>query len=327
MTDPTQRTCISCGSHGLAAMRQYRCKSAQGRAIFGNSWLYRCGACELIQSAPNPSLETLSGYYAVDYRNQCLGGSDVADLTRFPLDNLFYYNRGQSVAELAAPYVDAAPAPRILDIGAGYGHILHALGERFPGASRTAIEFSDVCVTHLKSLGIEVHAEPAEEVLPKLELFDVIVMSHVLEHFLDPGAMLRMIGSRLKPGGVLYVEVPHIPVEAMHRYIDSVWAPRFDEPHITFFDPRSLTRMIEASGLSVEFCETAGPEYQRVSALRFRVPHWRWFLQRIMPAPVFRFLRRQRVTDSLKVRSREEAFYQQGGFRIWIRAIARRAEK
>jgi SAM-dependent methyltransferase len=182
-------------------------------------------------------------------------------------------------------------------------------------------------VRHLNSLGIEVHAKPAEEVLPRLERFDVIVMSHVLEHFLDPGAMLRLTGRRLKPGGVLYVEVPHIPLEAMHRHVDSVWAPRFDEPHITFFDPGSLRRVLAANGLAVEFCDTAGPEYRRVSALRFRAPQWRWFVQRILPAPVFRFLRRQRVTDSLKVSAREEAFYEQGGFRIWIRSIARRAEQ
>ena len=307
-------------------MRPYRSKSAQGRAIFAGAWLYRCDGCGLIQSSPNPSLETLERYYAVDYRNQCLGGSDVADLTKFPLDNLFYYNRGQSIAELLTPFVTVRE-PQVLDIGAGYGHILHALGERFPGGSRTAIEFSGVCVEHLRSLGIAVHAEPAEEVLPRLEQFDVIVMSHVLEHFLDPGAMLRLIGSRLKPGGVLYVEVPHIPLEAMHRYIDSVWAPRFDEPHITFFDPQSLSGLLHATGLQVEFCETAGPEYRRVSALQFHVPHWRWFFQQVVPAPVFRFLRRQRVTESLRVNAREEAFYQRGGFRIWIRGIARRVDQ
>lgn len=326
MTVPTQPTCISCGGDGLAVMRAYRCQSAEGRAIFHGSRLYRCGVCGLIQSSPNPSLETLAGYYAVAYRDRCLGGADVADLTKFPLDNLFYYNRGQSAAALVAPHV-ATHEPRILDIGAGYGHILHALGALFPGGSLSAIEFSNVCVEHLRSLGITVYAEPAEDVLPRLEQFDVIVMSHVLEHFLDPRAMLRLIGSRLKPGGVLYVEVPHIPLEAMHRYLDSVWAPRFDEPHITFFDPLSLAGILEASELSVESCQTAGPEYQRVSALRFHVPHWRWFFQRILPVPVFHFLRRQRMVRSLKVSAREEAFYRQGGFRIWIRGVARRTKE
>jgi SAM-dependent methyltransferase len=271
-------------------------------------------------------LELLAGYYAADYRHQCLGGSDVAELAKFPLDNLFYYNRGQAVAALVAPRVETA-GPRILDIGAGYGHILRALGGRFPRASLTAIEVSDVCVGHLRSLGIAVHAEPVENALPKLEPFYVIVMSHVLEHLLDPGATLRLIGSHLKPGGLLYVEVPHIPEEAMRLYIDSVWAPHFDEPHITFFDPRSLSGLLAACGMAVEFCETAGPEYRRVSALRFRVPHWRWFIQGILPAPVFHFLRRQRVAQPLKVSLREESFFQQGGFRIWIRSIARRAER
>ncbi|HEY3444072.1 MAG TPA: class I SAM-dependent methyltransferase [Paludibaculum sp.] len=324
MMAPAQSICISCGHAVLLPQRLYRCKSAQGRALFGGSQLYRCQGCGLIQACPIPSLPALAEYYAEDYRNHCLSATDTEELTKFPLDNLFYYNRGQSVAELLASRV-ASSEPRILDIGAGYGHILHAMGERFPGGALSAIEFSNVCVEHLRSRGITVYAEPAEDVLPALAPFDVIVLSHALEHFLDPGAMLRLIASRLSSGGILYVEVPHIPEEAMHRYIDSVWAPRVDEPHITFFDPRSLNGVLAASGLAVELCTTAGPEYSRVSALQFHIPHWRWLFERIIPKPVFRFLRRQRAAQSLKVNPREEAFYRQGGFRIWIRAIARRA--
>ena len=323
MTAPAPRICITCGPAVLLAQRRYRCKSAQGKALFGGSQLYRCQGCGLIQAFPLPSLPALAEYYAEDYRNHCLSATDAEELQKFPLDNLFYYNRGQSVAELLAPRV-TSPQPRILDIGAGYGHILHALGERFPGCTLSAIEFSNVCVEHLRSRGIAVFAQPAEEILPALPPFDVIVLSHALEHFLDPGAMLRLIASRLSPGGILYVEVPHIPEEAMHRYIDSVWAPRVDEPHITFFDPRSLSGALAASGLAVELCTTAGPEYSRVSALRFHIPQWRWLMERIIPKPIFRFLRRQRAAQSMKVNAREDAFYQQGGFRIWIRAIARR---
>lgn len=323
--------CLLCGSPSLAPRRRYRTKTKHGRAIFGETWLHECQDCGLVQSGPCPTLQQLADYYAVDYRNGCFAGADVADLSQFPLDNLFYYNRGQSIAELVAPYLTAqrstGQSPRILDIGAGYGHILHALGERFPTATRTAIEFSEVCVTHLRSLGITVHAEPAETVLPRLnEQFDLIVLSHVLEHLLDPQSMLQMIHERLAPGGLLYIEVPHIPAEAVTDYIDSVWAPRFDEPHITFFSPQPLTRLLQQAGFAVPFCDTAGLVYKRVSRLAFEMPHWRWFLQRVMPRSFFHFLRRQRLMQPLKVKTREDSFYQYGGFRIWIRSISQKPE-
>lgn len=321
--------CLLCGSSALKALRPYRTKTAHGRALFGQSWLFGCQGCELVQVLPSPTLQRLTDYYAVDYRNGCFAGADVADVTKFPLDNLYYYNRGQSIADLVAPYLTApsrtGKAPRVLDIGAGYGHILYALGERFPTAQRSAIEFSDVCVAHLRSIGITVHAGAAEQVLPTLEeQFDVIILSHVLEHLLTPGDMLQMIRTRLAPGGLLYIEVPHIPAGSEKHYIDSVWAPRFDEPHITFFSPSPLKRMLQTNGFEVAFCDTAGLIYKNVSALTFHLPHWRWFLQRLIPPPVFRFLRRQMIAPSLKVQQREESFYEYGGLRIWIRSVSRK---
>ncbi|MBI1790681.1 MAG: class I SAM-dependent methyltransferase, partial [Acidobacteria bacterium] len=216
-----------------------------------------------------------------------------------------------------------AESPRILDIGAGFGHILYALGERFPKSRRTAIEFSGVAARHLQSIGVDVITEPVENVLPRMEgQFDVVVISHVLEHLLDPGAVLKLIRSSLAPNGVLYVEVPNIPADSLLRFPDHVWAPRFDEPHITFFSTGSLHTLLESRGLTALFCDTAGPFYRYISSLRFRMPTARWFIQHKMPPALFHFLRRQSFTKPVRMREREESFYQYGGCRIWIRSIS-----
>lgn len=277
----------------------------------------------MVQSSPRPSLEALANYYAEDYRGGCCAGADVADVEEFPKDNLFYYNRGQSIAELLSSYIET-DRPRILDIGAGFGHILYALGERYPEAPLTAIEFSDVCVKHLESLGIEVHDEPAEDVLPRLNRsFDVVVISHVFEHLLDPRGMLEVVRSHLSENGLLYIEVPNIPEEAMRRYPDHVWAPRFDEPHITFFSKDTLAGLLRALDFDVEFCDTAGPEYKFVSSLRYRMPTMRWFVQGLIPPRLFHFLRRQKFTQPVRVKDREDSFYRYGGMGIWIRTVSR----
>ncbi len=317
--------CLTCNHTGLQKVRPYRTKTAHGRALFGHTWLYECRQCGLVQTVPRPTLQQLADYYAVDYRNGCFAGADVANLAEFPKDNLFYYNRGQSIADLLSPHVPEADSLQILDIGAGFGHILHALGERYPQAHRTAIEFSQVCVDHLRSLGIEVFTDPAEEALPRLgRRFDVVILSHVLEHLLEPRQMLQTIFDHLNPGGILYVEVPHIPRDSLKKYIDSVWAPRFEEPHITLFSPPVLRALLESTGFDVPFCDTAGLEYKYISALQFHLPHWRWFLQRLTPKPVFDFLRRRSAAKGLRVKEREESFYQYGGNRIWIRSISRK---
>jgi hypothetical protein len=88
--------------------------------FFQHDWLYECEGCALVQVLFPPTLQRLTDYYAVDYRKGCFAGADVADVTTFPLDNLFYYDRGQSIADLVTPYLKApaltGQAPRILDI-------------------------------------------------------------------------------------------------------------------------------------------------------------------------------------------------------------------
>lgn len=292
--------------------------------MFGGSVLCRCGACDLVQVDPLPQTEALNAYYTHDYRTGGLYGSDTNDAATFPRDNLFYFNRGESIAELVAQ--DLAGQPReILDVGAGFGHVLHAFGQRFPEARRLAIEFSNVCVRHLRDIGAEAIAQPMEQVLPRLDRqFDVIILSHAFEHLLDPGRALQDLASRLALGGVLYIEVPNIPRDALTRYLDHQWAPRYDEPHITFFDPQSLRDTLKRYRLEVIRCETAGPLYREISRLRFVLPPFRQTVLRMIPKPVFRVLRGSAATKAIRVQDREEQFFEYGGRRLWVRSVSRR---
>lgn len=318
-------SCLACRSE-MSRVRPYRTDSRNGRRALGRAWLYECRQCKLVQAAPLPTPQELADYYAVDYRRGGYYGSDVADASRFPKDNLFYFNRGQSIAELVSPYVTRTE-PRVLDIGAGYGHILHSFGRRYPNSTRLAIEFSNVCVDHLCAIGVHVETDPVEKVLPRREgQFDAVVISHVLEHLMDPLGVLRMVRRSLVDDGVLFIEVPNIPADSLTRYPDHVWAPRYDEPHITFFSLDTLRGLLETAGFRVEFCETAGPFYKDIPGWRYRLPAARWLVQRWMPARLFHFLRRQSFTKPARVQEREESFYQYGGFRIWIRSIARKSQ-
>jgi len=281
----------------------------------------------LVQAVPQPGPEAVSEYYAEDYRRGliCTGGADVAKLADFPFDNLYYLNRGQSIAELLRPHVKKT-APRILDVGAGYGHLLYGLGEVFPEAERQAVELSEICIPFLRSLGIHVHTELVEDALQtNTEPFDVITVSHVLEHLLEPMTVLKLLHEHLAPGGVLYIEVPNIPREYLTRYLDHVWAPRFDEPHITFFSEPTLRSTLETAGFDPKVCTTAGPEYKEISKLHFHMPHWRWFIQRAIPKPIFEMLRKSPISKGMKVQTREEIFYQYGGQRIWLRSVSVKA--
>jgi 2-polyprenyl-3-methyl-5-hydroxy-6-metoxy-1,4-benzoquinol methylase len=314
--------CLSCGNTRLSRVRPYRTRSREGSGLFGGSWLVECAVCGLIQIDPIPTATRLDQYYRDDYRKLGAYGADVADTSRFPRDNLFYFNRGEAVAQLVAPHFAADRPLRILDIGAGFGHILHALGTAFPKATLHAIEYSELCVRHLRAIGITVDSESVETVLERGgEPLDLIVLSHVLEHLREPADTLQLIRSRLAPGGMLYVEVPNITREGLRTYPDHFWAPRYDEPHTMFFSQDVVMRVLERAGFAKIFCSTAGPHYQYVSALRYRLPPLRSTVARLLPKTVFDFLRRQRSTKGVRVQEREPSFFQFGGDRIWIRTL------
>jgi SAM-dependent methyltransferase len=172
-----------------------------------------------------------------------------------------------------------------------------------------------------------VHTDAAENVLPKLgQQFDVITISHVLEHILNPVEILKLIRQSLAPDGVLYVEVPNIPADSLLKYPDHLWAPRHDEPHITFFSIDVLRNMLTDAGFDPCFCDTAGPHYRYISGWQFKMPPLRWLAQELIPKPLFNFLRKQSFTKAVRVQDREESFYQYGGPGIWLRTVSRIAD-
>ena len=320
--------CVGCGdAAGFERLRPYRLDSQGGQALFGQAWLVRCRGCGLVQSRPIPGAGELGAYYAGAYRQGGRHGAEAAVLADFPRDNLFYYHRGQSIAALLDPYLRARgldPKPRVLDVGAGFGHLLQAFAERFPTAIRTALEISEVCFSHLGSLGIRVIREPTESWLARGDgEFDVILLSHVLEHLRHPSDVLTALRARLSPTGLLFVEVPHIPADSLSRYLDHPWAPRFDEPH-PFFSVPTFEATLHRAKLEVLYCHQAGPAYRELSRWRFHLPQLRPFLVRAIPSALKRALRHAAATRPLQTFGRAEPFFEYGAGGIWIRSVSAR---
>ena len=104
---------------------------------------------------------------------------------------------------------------RVLDVGSGYGGMLISMAEQ--GAAVTGIEIdaerARVGKQRLGELRLEVPylegdiCEPGIEA--KLGRFDVVVCQDVLEHVLDPSAVIRSLCTMMKPGGVIYIQIPN----------------------------------------------------------------------------------------------------------------------
>jgi SAM-dependent methyltransferase len=83
---------------------------------------------------------------------------------------------------------------------------------------------------------------------------DLIMSSMMLEHVLDPRGCVEKWSKKLRPGGLIFIEVPN------ENPVPQWWGNNADQPywcgHITFFSPSLLIQMLESVGLSVLHVDT-----------------------------------------------------------------------
>src|SRR5262249_53146515 len=77
--------------------------------------------------------------------------------------------------------------------------------------------------------------------------FDVVVMSHILEHLPDPMATLKQLRAIMNPGGLLYVAVPDMQ-SLQFRVFGKRWDVINPLVHYQYFNEQSLSRLLRDCG-------------------------------------------------------------------------------
>lgn len=145
-------------------------------------------------------------------------------------------------------------AGTILDVGCGDGQFLEAA--RDAGWRVEGIEFSPEGASRAAArLGRPVAVGDLSRTRQIPGPFDVVTLWHVVEHLVDPRAMLEASRARLKPGGLLVVAVPNLdnlPMRIAYRLARRRALPLYEagwrEPHLSHFDPRTLRTLLRGAG-------------------------------------------------------------------------------
>ncbi len=133
------------------------------------------------------------------------------------------------------------PPGSILDVGCSTGTFLEAAADR--GWAPTGIEIDEGAAKHAAGrLNVPIHTGRANAVLPDLGSFDVIVMSHVLEHVNDPRATLDLVSSHLRPGGILLLRAPNARGRSA-TLTRARWSWFRPPIHLSYFSDQTIDRM------------------------------------------------------------------------------------
>lgn len=132
---------------------------------------------------------------------------------------------------------------RVLDFGAGTGHILRSVKEAFPQTKITFVEANDLAADQLQARGFN-RAHSAEDAPGS---FDLILLIEVIEHVTDPLTLLRTLKPKLAPGGRIFITTPSGEDRRGGRAMTT-----YDDPaHVHFFTEKSLTLCAERAGLDI----------------------------------------------------------------------------
>ncbi len=184
-----------------------------------------CRNCGFVAFAPRPEEDDIRAKYEMSLT---LPRSRAVR----PPDNLSDERRSRRLAAELSSVL--RPGSAVLDVGGGDGRLMSPLVTA--GHRAFVVDFKTEPVAGVTRLGATV-----DELAPESR-FDVMVLSHVLEHVAEPLTLLQQLHNHLDDAGHLLVEVP---MELYRR------VPPRREPltHINYFHTESLRAVLMRAGL------------------------------------------------------------------------------
>lgn len=219
----TEGPCPICGGVPFAADPDW---SRKGATVLG------CPNCRARRPDPLPSAQELERFYS---------GPGYTEGTYVTLPGLAERRARWFDHQLAVAETLGTDIRRMLDVGASRGTALRAGLRR--GWSVEGLEPDRTAAEAVaRSLGVPVHVGSAPEGLRGLGEYDLVLLTHVLEHVLDPVALVREIARHVRPGGLLMVRTPNAS-SPMARFGRQNWAWFCPPIHLWYFENATLDHL------------------------------------------------------------------------------------
>jgi SAM-dependent methyltransferase len=160
-----------------------------------------------------------------------------------------------SRAELAAEFrrllQDIAEAGktrgRLLEVGCAYGFFLDEARRSF---EVSGVELAEDAVTACQARGLDVVQYADEAFYTRQGPFDIVVMLDVIEHLLDPGALLRDIYKHTRPDALLVMTTGDFG-SLLSRVMRRQWRLMTPPQHLWYFTKDAISQLLDQSGFRV----------------------------------------------------------------------------
>jgi 2-polyprenyl-3-methyl-5-hydroxy-6-metoxy-1,4-benzoquinol methylase len=194
---------------------------------------------------PDQAHHGLKGFYETYYN---YGGNQkgfYVKLRKIFLDSIFY--RIWMAVDGDICFHAKRGTGRLLDIGCNEGRGLQNYIKN--GFFAEGLELNEKASSEARKKGFIVYSQTLGKFYPK-SLYDVIVLSHVLEHLNDPQGMLTHAARLLKTGGEIWISCPNIK-SWQRRLFGKYWINWHAPFHICFFSTSTMKSFLNKCGFEI----------------------------------------------------------------------------
>lgn len=215
------------------------------------SEVYECVKCGYGCVYPLPAADQISSFYKFDYYTHGAGTSLTtarpSGYDRLRVHLAWRLDRGIPMYMAVRTLLAGNKNKTLCDLGAGRGDLSTLFASQ--GYKVTAIDPDPNALSTENQGKFEFYPGSAEQ-LPSSVLgrkFDIVLMSHVLEHCIDPMRALINVRSILRRGGKIICEVPNNDAMA-RRWHGAAWNMLDVPRHLHFFTSKSLSDFAAQAG-------------------------------------------------------------------------------
>lgn len=234
--------------------------------------LYQCTSCGTGYLDPRPTSDTIKlayeTYYTHDSENNNSAGGKFAQFKRSltndylnnkyntnlqPASNFgrwvtYFWPQKRKAIDERVRHLSSDRKPGILvDIGCGNGQFLDISSKL--GWEAWGVDLDPKAVETARKTGANVIQGGFPNTGLPTAHFDVVTLSHVIEHVHDPIAALQEVFRILKPGGQLWLATPNLDSFGHYRFAEA-WRGLEPPRHLTLFTKNSIRYALKKSNFS-----------------------------------------------------------------------------